>query len=247
MTKKKTESVTRLVVPPPLNDAYHKARRNYGLFSGLLIAWELIGVELDKVPFNNLNIVLKSPHAVPYVLIVLVLYFAFRISVEWHQSDPQRRKMKASILDFFIAHGIAIAAVGLYYIQRELDLQVANVADRPVHMLGMNFFIIGVLIVLFIWSLPKYLSRWDIFESFLTMMMLLLLLFLFFMRAAGILRATLKFNESDYLILILYGFAGALLTLLMASRRAHELMHRIDAWLVQHTRPISLFNRNARQ
>jgi hypothetical protein len=32
--------------PPPLTESYHKARKNLALFSGLLIAWELVGLKL---------------------------------------------------------------------------------------------------------------------------------------------------------------------------------------------------------
>ena len=52
--------------PPPLTDAYHKVRKQFGLFSGLLIAWELIGVDLEK--FSPYNVQLKNPEAAPYVL-----------------------------------------------------------------------------------------------------------------------------------------------------------------------------------
>ena len=110
--------------PPPLTDAYQKARRQYGLFSALLIVWELIGIEVPKVPVAGLNITLKSPEAAPFVLIALIGYFAFRITIEWYQSIKQRRSMRASRVDFLVAHGLGASALLLYVIQRSLEFQV---------------------------------------------------------------------------------------------------------------------------
>ena len=103
-----------------------KARKAYGLTSGLLLAWELIGIELPETPLENVKVTLKSPQAVPYVLIALVLYFAFRITIEWYQSEPARRRLWASRVDFAVAHGIGVAALLLFAIQAFLHVQVAN-------------------------------------------------------------------------------------------------------------------------
>jgi hypothetical protein len=59
--------------PPPFGDPYYRARKAYGLCSGLLIGWALIGVEFNSTPIENIHVVLKSPDAVPYVLVVLTL------------------------------------------------------------------------------------------------------------------------------------------------------------------------------
>jgi hypothetical protein len=107
----------RLKSPSDITEAYHKARRSYGLFSGLLIAWELIGVEVKEAPFQNFNIILKSPNAAPYILIALVAYFAFRTTIEWYQCDPARRAMKPSRIDLSVAHFLGFFSVGLYAIQ----------------------------------------------------------------------------------------------------------------------------------
>ncbi len=124
--------------PPELGASYDKARRAYGSVSALLLAWELVGIELQPTPIENLKITLKSPQAAPYVLLVLVLYFAFRLSVEWCQAVPQRRQMRPSKVDFVIAHLIGTCAIGLFSVQRLLEIQIA---DRiSVFPLGMFFF-----------------------------------------------------------------------------------------------------------
>lgn len=114
-------------VPQSLTEAYQKARKQYALFSGLLVAWELVGIELTKAPLANFNITLKSPQAAPYVLIALVLYFAFRITIEWLQCDRSRRTLRVSLIDFTVSHVLAVAALALYVAQRLLDLQLVDI------------------------------------------------------------------------------------------------------------------------
>ncbi|MEO1023346.1 MAG: hypothetical protein AAFW89_12455 [Bacteroidota bacterium] len=46
-----------------LPESYQKARKNYGLFASVLLAWELIGVDVDQQPFNSFNIGVKTPEA----------------------------------------------------------------------------------------------------------------------------------------------------------------------------------------
>lgn len=121
----KPESII-LAEPPEFSQAYHKAHRHYGFFSALLLGWELVGIDVSTAPLQNVNIVLKSPQALPWVLIALVIYFGFRYLVEWMQSSEQRRKRFISRLDFFVAHGIAGLAVALYFYQTISKVQLAD-------------------------------------------------------------------------------------------------------------------------
>src|SRR5689334_24889056 len=93
--------------PPHFSSAYHKVHKQYGIFAALLFVWELIGVDVDNSPALKNYVILKSPQAVPWVLVVMVLYFCFRFTVEWHQSSARRRKLAASRIDYRVAHGIA--------------------------------------------------------------------------------------------------------------------------------------------
>jgi hypothetical protein len=111
---------------PALGEGYSHARKAYGLTSALLMAWELIGVELEASPIENLKLTLKSPQAAPYVLIVLIIYFGFRVTIEWYQTDIRRRNLPASRIDFVAAHAIAVAALALYGFQTLAKVQVAN-------------------------------------------------------------------------------------------------------------------------
>ena len=113
--------------PQPLTDAYHKARRSYCLFSGLLIAWELIGIQLPKDPFPQIKIILKSPEAAPFIFISLILFFSFRMTIEFLQCDQKRIDNKYSKIDFHVAHLLALISVLLFIFQRTTEVQSADV------------------------------------------------------------------------------------------------------------------------
>jgi len=118
---------------PALDESYGHARKAYGLVSALLIAWELIGVELEPSPIENVKVTLKSPQAAPYVLIALIIYFGFRMTIEWYQNDSRRRMRPASRIDFAVAHLIAITALALYAFQTLSKIQIANTA-APIYL-----------------------------------------------------------------------------------------------------------------
>lgn len=139
--------------PPPFGSAYARSRKAYGVASAILLAWELVGIEIDGNPIATLNISLKSPQAAPYVLLVLVLYFAFHFTVEWYQGDLSRRLLRASRVDFVAAHVIGASALGLFLVQTFLRVQVANVVPRRVVlslMVGL-FYSLSVVVALRLW------------------------------------------------------------------------------------------------
>ena len=153
-------------LPDAMTDAYHKARRGYGLFSGLLIAWELIGIQVNASPFSDFNVTLKSPEAAPYILIALVGYYAFRLTVEWYQCDSSRRALKVSRIDFFIAHFLGFVAVGLYAIQRGLGLQLADqLGDSPPYWIV--FGLASSILVLVTWRNYKIAPKGNRFFIFM--------------------------------------------------------------------------------
>ena len=59
----------------PLTESYRKARKHYVLFSGLLVAWELVGIRLGTGTEGleavsgkvfDIDITILSPVAAPY-------------------------------------------------------------------------------------------------------------------------------------------------------------------------------------
>lgn len=111
---------------PHLSEQYYKTRKSLVLFSGLLFAYELIGIDIRSQPLENLAVEVRSPQATPWALLILVLYFMLRYVIEWYQSSYLRRNMRVAKIDFtstLIISGLALATFG---IQRILDIQIAD-------------------------------------------------------------------------------------------------------------------------
>lgn len=146
-----TKNDLNQVSTPALSDHYHHARKLYGLFSGLLLLWELVGVEIQETPIENLKLRLINPEAVPIILFFLVLYFAFRFAIEWSQCDRLRRQYLASRVDFYTAHIVGLVAVAIYGFQQASTIRVSDyvaqfplAAQLPVAILA---FVIQVLVI----------------------------------------------------------------------------------------------------
>ena len=103
--------------PPPLLDTFHKARKQLGLYSALLLAWVLVGMNPDgEFLKERTGIDILHPERTPYVLMALILYFGFRLNVEWYQSSEARRQLAVSRVDYWVAAWIAVIAQMMYLV-----------------------------------------------------------------------------------------------------------------------------------
>lgn len=120
--------------PQALSGEYHKARKQLMFWSGILFIWELVGIDLEKAKTTGgtagaiVNSI-KSTRAVPWVLVILVAYFLFKVTVEWYQCNASRRNLRASRIDFLSAWFVSIAAYALYFGQAISHLQFAEDPD----------------------------------------------------------------------------------------------------------------------
>lgn len=130
------------VSPAPFSSSYDTARRSYGVATALLLAWALVGIELDKTPLESVKVTLKSPQAAPYVFIAAVLYFAFRFTVEWYQSDHGRRALQASRIDFGVAHALGGLAIAVFIGQKLLHTQLADWISA--HGIQIGYVMLGI-------------------------------------------------------------------------------------------------------
>jgi lipid-A-disaccharide synthase-like uncharacterized protein len=92
----------------------------------LLLAGTIVGVDIEKSPFENIKVTILNPEALPVILFLLVLYFAFRVTVEWFQCNSYRRSFLASLVDFWAAHILGIAATLIYSIQQAARFRIAD-------------------------------------------------------------------------------------------------------------------------
>jgi len=117
--------------PQALTSEYHKARKQLMLWAGILFIWELVGIDLDKVKEAGGNAgaiitAIKSPQAVPWVLLILVAYFLFKTTIEWYQCSASRRSLRVSRIDFSSAWIVSMAAYALYMYQSIRRVQFAD-------------------------------------------------------------------------------------------------------------------------
>lgn len=116
--------------PPPLSYQYHQARKQYSLVSGILLAYVLVGIQLPEsgkiIP--SAEVALKTPDALPLIFITLLVYFAYRLTIEWNQCNEQRCAFLAARIDFYGAHALGVVAVAAYLIDRALQVGLGELA-----------------------------------------------------------------------------------------------------------------------
>ena len=122
--------------PKALSTEYHKARKQLMLWAGILLIWELVGVDLTiaKDTGGNVGAIIssiKSPQAVPWVLLILVAYFLFKFTVEWYQCDAARRRLRVARIDFASAWVVSLMAYALYIGQAISHIQFADLLQGP--------------------------------------------------------------------------------------------------------------------
>lgn len=117
--------------PQPLSREYHAARKQLMLWAAILFIWELVGIDLEKAKEAGGNIgtiitAIKSPQAVPWTLLILVVYFLFRFTVEWNQSSASRRLVRWAKIDYAVSWILSLAAFALYIGQTASQSQFAD-------------------------------------------------------------------------------------------------------------------------
>ena len=143
---------------PELTDAYRKAHKSYVLASGLLAAWELIGISLKTE--DKWGIVVQSPKAVPLILFTLVIYSGYKTAIEWMQCNPERKKHPAAKWDYRIAHLIGFIAVGILAVQSLLRIQIVDVLGRHENLLGLTAGVVYLLLLIFSESRKAKTKNW---------------------------------------------------------------------------------------
>ncbi len=118
-------------MPPELSDQYHRARRQFALFSALLLVWALVGVKVEKKPFPQVDIELLNPEMVPLILATLVIYFWYRTLVEWFQCNEERRKARPSRVDVAVANVLGMVALVVPIAQRALKFRFGDIWAQP--------------------------------------------------------------------------------------------------------------------
>lgn len=115
---------------------YYKARRNLVIASGILLAWEFVGIEVrgkedsagdTSASLFGIKVDILNPEVIPTVVMVVTLYLVFRLVSEWAIERwifKQNRPLK---LDFFVSIFIATLSVLLFLYQFVTDRILADI------------------------------------------------------------------------------------------------------------------------
>lgn len=138
MVTKKMPDKNNDVFLPSMPDAYHKARRQLSLFSAILIFWEYVGIRIGakvaepttgSLLLSDMKIRLENPEVIPFVIAAIVIYFAFRLIIEWNLSSPRCRAHPACKIDLTVSYIIAAAALSLFILQKKFTIRLADFVD----------------------------------------------------------------------------------------------------------------------
>lgn len=156
------------------------------LWAAILFVWELVGIDLEKARESEgyvgaLIKSIKSPQAIPWALLIVVAYFLFKCTIEWHQCSKARRRTRASRIDYFSGWLASLMAGALYFGQTISHIQIADILQRPGKWAILLGFFVGVLLVVIafaVWGL--YSVGWNKEDWVMTPSTFLLMLLLLF-------------------------------------------------------------------
>ena len=95
-----------------MDESFVKSRRAYVIASGVLAIWNYL--ELTAIPFVNVTITQDKIANAPFLITLVVLYLAYRVSVDWSLTKSVDDKI--SRFDLVIVHFIALTAVTAWII-----------------------------------------------------------------------------------------------------------------------------------
>jgi hypothetical protein len=130
-----TKPEPRKIDPKALSPEYHKARKQLMLWSAILFIWELVGIDFEKAKEAGGNAgaiigAIRSPQAVPWALLILVVYFLIKCWIEWAQCHHDRKKVLYARIDFYLAGFVGLLSIALYVGQSIRRIQFANLGGR---------------------------------------------------------------------------------------------------------------------
>lgn len=127
------------------------------MVSGFLLFYELLGARPTNTPIAWLGVKITNPEAAVFVIFILLLYFAFRLIIEWWKLESEQRMSRPLQIDYILAHSIAALAVFLFLFQSMQGIQIAEsiMVDRFSHF-GFGFVLAALL---FFWFYDRELFK----------------------------------------------------------------------------------------
>ena len=129
-----------------MTNSYQNARKLLILFSAILIAWEYVGIEIGssvKLPPVGTDINIHNPEIVPSLIFIMVLYFAFRYTVEWWLIPLNERLLVPLVVDRIVTYLVGLASIVVYVFQRTSEFRLAeHLSPEAVMAVGITLFIL---------------------------------------------------------------------------------------------------------
>ncbi|MGD8780678.1 MAG: hypothetical protein PVH88_17140 [Ignavibacteria bacterium] len=104
-----------------VSESYQKARKIFAAFSGLVIIWTFVGIDITRFLDEYVKVGVGNPDALPIVLIILTLYFALRFILEWFQISIEIRHSTIMKADFFITVYIGMIALAAFLFKVSIE------------------------------------------------------------------------------------------------------------------------------
>ncbi|WP_409029034.1 CpsD/CapB family tyrosine-protein kinase [Gracilimonas sediminicola] len=126
-----------------------KARRAYVSISGILLAWLLIGVDLQALTNSSLDWIkaINSPEAIPIVLMIVCFYLGYRYNIE---ALIFSKKSKLEELDYYLIHFIGLVSVGLSFFDQVTNYDVGQTIIEYIRSTNSS---IVIKYIGFLWSI----------------------------------------------------------------------------------------------
>lgn len=112
-----------------LTNHYHRSRKVLVLFSGMLMGWEFLGIDIGshvELPVSRTSVTIRHPHVVPSVILLLVLYFFIRLIIEWMQCEEEDRAKPVCKVDFILSCSLALVGVAVALIQGFSGVEIGS-------------------------------------------------------------------------------------------------------------------------
>jgi len=123
-----------------LSDEYHKSRKYLVLFSGLLFGLMFAGFRVNRppqnaiekvIPYTDIQISFDSPDVIQYLLVFLVVYFYYRLFIQWKLTGIASRSNKWAQIDFEITQSIAIISILSFCLQKYTNYKLVDIFETP--------------------------------------------------------------------------------------------------------------------
>jgi len=132
---------------PEASEPYHRARKQTVLWSSVLLAWELIGIDLAEISGGPGSVAksIQRPEWIPIVLVLGVIYFYVRFGIERAQLDKQRTEMLSLKVDHGLTSGIGAFAILVASVVWVWPLKQKITASVPAMIVALCVFVAAIV------------------------------------------------------------------------------------------------------